>query len=324
LNIVVTESEYRKGESVLSSTNSDMKCIPVADEEDLLAARILSLQAKYAIVGTNKYVGPLYDALPKGGVIARFGIGHDGIDKEKVKEASLYCTNTPDVLNHSVAELTLALMMNSARHMVDMTQSMKNGQWQPLMGTELMNKTLAVIGCGAIGSQVARIAAFGFQMKVIGHDIRELDVDGMMREYGFSAIVGEFNRAVSEADFVTLHMPLMESTKYFINPERLKMIPQRAWLINTSRGAIVDETALFIALKSGIIAGAALDVFIKEPYQPEDEKHDLRLLNNVIITPHIGSMTSEASRRIAEKCLQNIRFAENGEYKRMDLVASPE
>ncbi len=324
MNIVVTESEYRKCESVFSSVNNNMKCIPVPDKESLLAAGIISLQAKHAIVGTGKYTGPLYDALPKGGVIARFGIAHDGIDKEKVKKASLYCTNTPDVLSHSVAELTLTLIAVAARNIVDMTESMKNGQWQPLMGAELINKTLAVIGCGAIGSRVARIAAFGFQMKVIGQDIRELDVDGMKREYGFSAIVGEFDRAVGEADFVTLHMPSMESTKYFINQERLKMIPQRAWLINTSRGAIVDETALFIALKTGIIAGAALDVFIKEPYQPVDEKYDLRRLNNVVFTPHIGSTTSEASRRIAEKCLQNIRFAENGEYEKMDLVACPE
>ena len=113
MNIVVTESEYRKAESVFSSANNEMKCFPVPDEESLLAARILSLQAKHAIVGTSKYVGPLYDTLPKGGVIARFGIAHDGIDKEKVNKASLYCTNTPDVLSQSVAELTLALMMIS-------------------------------------------------------------------------------------------------------------------------------------------------------------------------------------------------------------------
>jgi phosphoglycerate dehydrogenase-like enzyme len=300
-----------------------MKCIPVPDEESLLAAKIISLQAKHAIVGTKKYVGPLYEALPKCGVIARFGIAHDGIDKEKVKKAALYCTNTPDVLNHSVAELTLALMMASTRHIVDMTNSIKNGQWQPLMGAELINKTLAVIGCGDIGSRVAQIASFGFQMKVIGHDIRELDVEEMMREYGFSSIVREFDKAVSDADFVTLHIPLMESTKYFINANRLKMIPQKAWLINTSRGEIVNEIDLFLALKSRIIAGAALDVFIKEPYQPVNEKHDLRLLDNVIFTPHIGSTTSGASQRMAERCLRNIEFAERGEYEKMDLVARP-
>lgn len=128
MNIVVTESEYRKGESVFSSTNNDMKFIPVPDEESLLAARISSLQAKYAIVGTKKYAGPLYDALPKGGVIARFGIAHDGIDKEKVKIAKLYCTNTPDVVSQSVAELTLALILASARHTYLVEIQIKSGQ----------------------------------------------------------------------------------------------------------------------------------------------------------------------------------------------------
>ena len=130
--------------------------------------------------------------------------------------------------------------------------------------------------------------------------------------------------AVGEADFVTLHIPLVGSTKCFINSERLNMIPHGAWLINTSRGAIVDEKALFLALRSGTIAGAALDVFINEPYQPVDKKHDLKLLNNVILTPHIGSTTSEASRRMAKRCLSNIEFAERGEYGKMDIVACPE
>jgi len=324
LKIVVTEPEYRKGEGVFASTDNGMHCIPVPDDENALASSILSLQAKHVIVGTKKYSGPLYDALPEGGVIARFGIAHDGIDKEKIKEASLYFTNTPNVLNHSVAELTLALMMISARHLVGLTESIKNGQWQPLIGSELINKTLAVIGCGAIGCRVAQIAALGFQMKVIGHDIRELDVNQLKREYGFSSIVREFSTAVNEADFVTLHMPLLASTKYFINSERLKMIPQGAWLINTSRGAIVDENALFLALKSGSIAGAALDVFINEPFKPVSKEHDLRLLNNVVITPHIGSTTSEANRRMAKRCLSNIEFAERGEYEKMDIVACPD
>jgi len=324
LNIVVTESEYKKGQVVFSSSKNGINCIPVPDEERLLADKIVSHQAKHAIVGTNKYVGPLYDALPKGGVIARFGIAHDGIDKEKIKEASLYCTNTPDVLNHSVAELTLALMIMSARNLVEMTESTKNSQWHPLLGAELIDKTLAVIGCGAIGNRIAQIASFGMQMKVIGNDVRKLDVDRMKQEYGFSSIVKEFDQAVSEADFVTLHMPLSESTKYFINSKRLKMIPKRAWLINTSRGAIIDEKSLFIALRSGAIAGAALDVFINEPYQPVDKKHDLKLLNNVILTPHIGSTTSEASRRMAKRCLHNIESAERSEFEKMDLVAGPE
>jgi phosphoglycerate dehydrogenase-like enzyme len=200
---------------------------------------------------------------------------------------------------------------------------MMNSVWQPHVGIELKNKILAVIGCGAIGSRIAQIAAFGLQMKVIGNDIRDLDVDQMKEEFGFTSFLREFDETVHNADFVTIHIPLIESTKYFINSDRLKEMPQTAWLINTSRGAIIDEIALYEALKSGRIAGAALDVFVDEPYKPLDAEHDLRQLNNVILTPHIGSTTREANQRMAARCLRNINFAENGEYVKMDLVAGP-
>ena len=324
MNIVVTEPEYQKGKSVFSNTVEEINCIPAPAEENLLVDKIVLSKAKYVIVGIEQYSGPLYSALPTGGVIARFGVGHDGIDKEKVKEHSLYCTNTPDVLTHSVAELTIALIMMSARHLDDMTESIKKGQWLPQKGAELYNKTLAIIGCGNIGRRVAQIAAFGLQMRVIGYDNRDLDADGLKREYGFTSIVGDFGKSVKVADFVTLHIPLEKSTEKFINSEKLHLMPKGAWLINTSRGPIVDEIALFNVLRSGEIAGAALDVFAREPYEPVNAKHDLRLLNNVIFTPHIGSLTFEANRRMAERCLQNVYLAEKGDYDKMDLVAGPE
>lgn len=323
MKIAVTEPEYSKGEAIFASPNNEMVCIPVPDDENSLASSILSHQAKHAIVGTKKYSGQLYDVLPRRGVIARFGVAYDGIDIEKAKEAALYCTNTPGVLDSSVAELTLGLILICARHLNITTNSTKNGQWRPILGSELRNKTLAVIGCGAIGREVAKIAAFGFQMKVKGHDIRDLDDNRLKREYGFSEIVGEFSRVVGEADFVSLHMPLTESTEKFFDSERLNMMQAHAWLINTSRGKIVDEAALFRSLQSGKIAGAALDVFINEPYQPVDKHDDLRLLDNMIFTPHIGSTTNEACKRMASRCLQNIKFAEKGEYDKMDIVASP-
>ena len=161
-------------------------------------------------------------------------------------------------------------------------------------------------------------------MQVIGHDICELDDVKMKQEYGFHSIVKEFPEAVSDADFVTFHIPLTESTRYYVDAERLNMMLKQPWLINTSRGGILDEQGLFTALQSGVIAGAALDVFEKEPYDPVSPSADLRSLENVILTPHTGTTTSEASRRMAERCLQNIQFAENGEFEKMDLVAGPE
>jgi phosphoglycerate dehydrogenase-like enzyme len=322
VNIAVTKPEYKKAEAVFRSAEG-MTCIPVPEEENRLAENITSLKAKHAIVGTLNYTGSLYNALPKGGVIARFGVAHDGIDKWKVQEANLYCTNTPDVVSNSVAELTISYLLITSRSIVNMANAMKQGQWLPLIGNELRNKILAVIGCGGIGCRVAQIASFGFHMKVIGYDIRELNVEEMKREYGFHSTVKEFSEAVYKSDYVTLHIPLTESTKYFMDSEKLKMIPRGAWLVNTSRGPVVDERALFETLKSRNIAGAALDVFENEPYQPVDNTHDLRQLDNVILTPHTGTTTTEASRRIAERCLRNIRFAENGEYERMDIVAGP-
>jgi phosphoglycerate dehydrogenase-like enzyme len=322
--IVVTEREYNKAKSVFSSANNGIKCIPVPEDEHLLAEKILSLDARHVIVGAKKFAGPLYEALPEGGLIARFGVGHDGIDKQKLIEHSLYLTNTPYVLEDSVAELTIALIMMSARHLADITQSIKNGQWQPQNGSELKDKTLAIIGCGSIGNRVAQIASFGLQMKVIGNDTRELDVEWMKQTYGYEFIDRDFTRAVIGADFISLHIPLRESTSMFINAQKLKLLSKSAWLINTSRGAIVDEMALFKALQSGSIAGAALDVFMNEPYEPVDQKYDLRLLNNIIFSPHIGSSTNEANRRMAERCLRNIKFALKGEYEKMDLVAGPE
>lgn len=323
MKIIVTETEYKKGEAIFTSAPDKIQCIPAPAKEDLLAEKVKSSQAKYVIVGINNYTGYLYDALPEGGVIARFGVGHDGIDKKKVIEKSLFCTNTPDVLHHSVAELTISLIMMSARHMSDMTGSMKEGVWKPVMGFELKDKTLVIIGCGVIGRRVAQIASFGLQMRVIGNDIRPLDIQKMKQKYGFESIVSDFDRAVAEAGFVSLHLPYMESTLNYINQKRLEMMPQNAWLINTARGAIVDEIALFNALQSMGIAGAALDVFINEPYEPVDKTADLRLLENVIITPHIGSSTSEANQRMAERCLKNIEFAEGGEYDKMDIVVGP-
>ncbi len=319
VRVVVTETEYKKAESVFSSVEG-IECIPTPSEEEALARNITLTGAKHAIVGTEKYTGSLYEALPPGGVIARFGVGHDGIDKAKVKKAHLYCTNTPGVLDHSVAELTIAFILESARKIVNIVSATKNGKWFPLMGSELNNKTLAVIGCGSIGKRVAQIAAFGFQMKVIGCDIREMEVDFLKTVYGFQKIVKEFKEAVADADFVTLHIPGNQSTKHFINGDTLKMIPSKAWLINTARGIVVDEMALFHALKSGTIAGAALDVFEKEPYQPVDSACDLRTLDNVLMSPHISSTTNEASLRMAKRCLQNIKFAEAHEYEKMDIV----
>lgn len=313
--IAVTEMEFDKAEMVFTSAEG-LECLPAPAVEDELAEAVRAMGAKYVVVGVRRYEGELYKALPKGGVIARFGVGHDNIDKAQATEAGLLCTNTPNVLNDSVAEHTIALMMSGARWIPAMTKDAKVGSWLSRLGTELRNKRLAVIGCGPIGCHVGRMAHFGFGMLVVGCEIRDVDLGYL----GFEKVYKEFEEAVAGAEFVSLHLPSTPKTHHFLNKERFEQMSDGAWLINTARGALVDEDALFDALASGHLAGAALDVFEKEPYSPISINKDLRTLKNVIMTPHVASSTQEACNRMGLRALANIRLAEEGKYQDMDLL----
>jgi phosphoglycerate dehydrogenase-like enzyme len=313
----VTRPEYRRGEPVFTSS-TDLECVETAEDENGLVEAILRSKARYVVIGSVRYGDRLYQALPRGGVIARFGVGHDTVDKARATRAGLLCTNTPDVLQQSVAELTILLMMAAARHFHPVASAMNQGQWAPRQGIELEGKTLAVVGCGAIGQAVARIASAGFGMRVLGYARRPGAIPD--RDQHFQSVTDDFAAAVRHADFVSLHIPGGQDNARFIGRERLKLVPERAWLINTARGAVVDEAALFDALVAGRLAGAALDVFDREPYQPVDPAHDLRTLAHVILLPHVGSHTAEANARMAARALRNIQLAEAGDLDSMDLL----
>src|SRR5207244_10039194 len=145
--VLGTESEYRKADASFVSAQ-DLECLNAPDDENDLAAAIRKVHASYVVVGPRTYSGPLYEALPAGGVIARFGVGHDGIDKAKATAAGLLCTNTPGVLNQSVAEHTMLLIAAGARTLLSAATSMAQRVWSPVTGGELHGKTLAIIGCG--------------------------------------------------------------------------------------------------------------------------------------------------------------------------------
>src|SRR5262245_34201848 len=165
--VLVTELEYRKAERSFASARG-LECLRVPDAEADLATAIRETRASYVVVGPRTYSGPLYDALPAGSVIARFGVGHDGIDKAKATAARLICTNTPGVLNQSVAEHTMLLAGAAARSLIVLSANMTRHVWEPAIGEELQGKTLAIVGCGTIGRAVARIAAVGYGMHVVG------------------------------------------------------------------------------------------------------------------------------------------------------------
>jgi phosphoglycerate dehydrogenase-like enzyme len=315
--VLITAPEYRKAEECFTGSKP-LDCVQAPDAEDELAAAIVASQARYVIVGNRKYSGPLYDAVRAGGVVARLGVGHDGIDKARATQAGVLCTNTPGVLDRSVAEHTMLLIAAAARRLIPTSASMIAGTWITPAGIDLHGKRLAVIGCGGIGRAVARIATRGYGMHVIGCIRPDARVpDGIA---DFDAVTNDFAMAVRDAEFVSLHMPASRENIGFLNRDRLARLSARAWLINTARGAIVDEAALFDALASGSLGGAALDVFVNEPYVPVAGSGDLRSLPNVVLTPHVGSNTTEANRRMAERALQNIQFAETREFRRMDLL----
>ena len=313
--VVVTEPEFRRAEAVF--TASALRCVVAPPAEAEIAAAARAAGARHAIVGPFVYSGDLYAALPSGGVLARYGVGHDGIDKRLATAAGILCTNTPDVLHQSVAELTMLLILAAARHFEHVSTAMRASKWTPKPGVELQGKTLAVIGCGTIGRATAHIARAGFGMRVVGYR-RSAPAPGGDRE--FDAITTDFGEAVSGADYVSLHIPALPENANFINDARLAQLAKHAWLINTARGAVVDERALYDAVAAERIGGAALDVFAKEPYEPAVPGKDLRTLSRVVLVPHIGSNTAEANVRMAQRALRNVELGERGDFAAMDLL----
>lgn len=317
--IVVTETEYFKAKPVFDACPPGFVCVPASAAEDLLADAIEESRASHAIVGSEDYAERIYRVLPVGGVLARFGVGHDGIDKRKATAAGILCTNTPGTLDQSVAEHTLALILAAARRLMSMAQNFRQGSWKQELGIELSGRKLAVIGCGPIGLRVATIAASGFGMSVMGYVRKE----GRLRDTtGIASfrMSDNYEEAVTGADFVTVHIPGSTDNRHFLNRDRLRRLSGTCWLVNTSRGSVLDEVALYDLLAAHQIGGAALDVFTREPYSPILPDKDLRNLDNAILTPHVASSTVQACARMAAQALWNIEAAEHGRLEDLDLL----
>ena len=196
-------------------------------------------------------------------------------------------------------------MLAAARRLPALADEMRRDHWAlGPSGIELRGKTIALIGGGRIGQATARIASRGFGMRTIACR-RTLRASAST---AFDSVTDDFQSAVGEADFISLHINAEPANHHFVDRNRLAMMPPRAWLINTARGSVVDEGALYEALAGERLAGAALDVFDREPYVPVDPSRDLRTLPNVILVPHVGSHTREANRGMAERALQKSRW----------------
>ncbi len=317
--VLIVERVYKRSRSEFDQAD-DIEFMPVAKQEPVIAEEIKKHDAPCLVLATDKYEDKLYEALCEGGLIARYGVGHDSIDKRKASEKKQFVTITPGVLDQSVAEHAIFLMGSLARKIPIKDAEIKKDTWHKTKGIELSGRTLLIVGCGAIGSKVAKIASFGFDMNVIAFDVARLDQKKMKKRYGISKIVNQPDESLQKADFVSIHLPSVKQTENFVNTDFISKMKPDAFLVNTARGTVLDENDLYYALSANKIAGAALDVFKNEPYQPQDPEKDLRNLDNIVMTPHLGSSTEEASDRMAELVIKNIRNWRDKKYQNMDIV----
>ena len=320
--VLVTQLEYDKAKAVFDAAESThaLRCLPAPRDEAALAEAVRQHEAAAVILGVDPYADALYDALPTGGVITRFGVGHDGVDKAKATAARLLVANTPGVLDNAAAEHTIWLIGALARHIPAMHTRLVGGTWQATMGQEVQGKTLAVLGLGGIGTRVAAMASLGLGMAIIGLCRRPLAQRPDLQHLDFALFTSDLPEAVADADFVTLHLPAIPATRHICNADFFASVKTGARFINTSRGSLVDERALFDALASGHLAAAALDVFDHEPYVPVDPAADLRTLDNVVLTPHAASTTVEACVKVANRSLANVAAGLARRFGDMDLL----
>lgn len=238
-------------------------------------------------------------ALPRLRVIAKYGIGLDSIDVEHAARRGVAVLYTPGVNHTTVAEHTLGLMIALSKHFWAHLRATKAGQWKRLTGSELAGKRLALLGLGRIGKEVARRAA-AFDMRVVGHDV--VWDEAFARAHGIER-AADHDAAIRDADVVSLHMNLGEQNRRWLDATRLATLKRGALVINTARGGLVDETAIAQACASGALGGYATDVLDQEPPPPD---HPFCGIDNIIVTPHVGSRTFESVERQGLRAARNI------------------
>jgi len=269
---------------------------------DELAAALANADAALTMV-TDHIDGELLAASPRLRIIANLAVGYDNVDPAVAAEAGVWLTNTPGVLAETTADFAFALLLAAARHVVASDRDTRAGGWTTwsptaFLGQDIHGATLGIVGMGEIGEAMARRAA-GFDMRVLyASRTRKPQLES---RYGYEWTT--LDELLQQSDFVSLHTPLTPETRHLIGARELSLMKPTAILINTARGQVIDQDALVTALRSGRIAGAALDVTDPEPL-PLDSP--LYALSNVIITPHIASASLATRSRMAEMAVANI------------------
>ncbi len=297
--------------------------VDYADSDDGLAADELKqrMRGKQAIVSqlVDKFTASVIDSLDGVKIIANVAVGFDNIDVPAATRKGILVTNTPDVLTETTADFAFALLLAAARRVVEGHQFVHAGEWRKwridlLVGQDVHHRTLGIFGMGRIGQAVARRGR-GFSMRIVYHDAvrapepveRELALDFVSKE-----------QLLREADFVSLHVPLLDSTRKLIGEPELQLMKKTAILVNTSRGPGVDEAAVAKALAEGWIAGAGLDVFEREP----EVNPALLRLKNVVVAPHIASASVDTRREMSKLAARNAVAALEG--RRPPTLLNPE
>lgn len=299
MKVICTSPSFAKysEEPIVKLNEAGIELIRVPadiDEDSFIAS---ARDAEAAIVAFNQLNEHVFTHLPSLKIVTKHGVGTDNIDLKAAKKYGVTVTNVPNANKHAVADYTFSLMLSIARSIPFGNNQTKAGEWPHLFGADVYGQKIGIIGLGAIGKEVAKRAK-GFNMEVLAYDpfidtayadenqIQSVQLDTLLRE----------------SDFVTLHMPLVKETLHLISEPQLSVMKPTAFIVNASRGGIINENALYKALKNNTIAGAALDVFEEEPVK-ESPLFDL---DNFIAMPHVAGYTPGAINILSEVCAENI------------------
>jgi len=265
------------------------------------------------IIGAHPFPPEVLERCDKLQIICKHGVGLDNIPLEKAKEKDVAVCNAPGTNSNAVADLAFGMMLDLARKISLADKKVHQGEWKTVIGVDVCNKVLGLLGFGAIAKNVARRAK-GFGMKVLAYDPY---VTCLPEEFASYVTLCSCDEVIKNSDFISLHLPLTEETRDMIAAKELSGMRKGAFLVNTSRGGIVNEKDLYEAVKSGHLGGTAMDVSVVEPMAADNP---LRELDNVIITPHIGMYSIEALGAVSVLCAQNVAAKLTGKELKFRVV----
>ncbi|MBN1156558.1 hypothetical protein JXA85_03020 [Candidatus Woesearchaeota archaeon] len=306
MKVLVTDNVCPLAIDVFKNAGIQVDVKPTLAEDEL--AKVIPEYDGFVVRSATKVTKKILDSAKKLKVIGRAGVGVDNIDIPAATDKKVAVMNTPLGNMNAAAEHTVAMMFALARHIHHAHAHLRAGGWErkKYVGVELRGKTLGIVGLGKIGKRVAEFAA-GIGMNIIAYDPLVKESNGVK--------IADFNEVIQKSDFITVHVPLNDKTKYMINEEQFGMMRKGVRIINVARGGVINEEALYNAITSGKVAGAAIDVWENEP--PHSSK--LLTLDQVLSIPHLGASTKEAQENVAiDVAEQMVVFLKEG--KKINVI----